>query len=141
MELLAFMARSSTSKYQQLQHFNRSTRPDVTNPTRPQVNRTLVLVLAIACMVAGIAIGYFINMENIWCGSFIRVSLLLGAFWIAMPTKGRAAAWADISPWSVAGIVAVLLFVVRRPRVFIPIILVVLVLMYLIPKLIGTKRR
>lgn len=53
----------------------------------------------------------------------LRVGLLLGAFWLALPTKSRPAAWANISPYAVVAIVAALLFV-RQMRVFLPLLLV-----------------
>ena len=60
--------------------------------TQLPVNRTLVGVLAMVCLAAGAVIGYVESLENVWCGSFIRTGLLLGAFWIALPSRGREAA-------------------------------------------------
>lgn len=43
----------------------------------------------------------------------LRVGLLLGAFWLALPSKDRPAAWAKFSPWTIAGIVALAVFLPR----------------------------
>ncbi|MFV0445663.1 MAG: hypothetical protein ACK5Q5_18940 [Planctomycetaceae bacterium] len=97
-------------------------------PAQPvPVNRTLVGLLAVACLLIGAAIGWFDSMQNVWCGSFVRTGLLLGAFWLALPSRGREAAWANVSPWTLAlSLLAALLFV-RRPRVFFVIIAIVVV--------------
>lgn len=54
----------------------------------------------------------------------IRVGLLLGALWLALPTRTRPAAWANVSPYVVVGVVVALLFV-RQMRIFIPLLIVV----------------
>ena len=71
---------------------------------QPHWNRLLIGCLAVTFLVAGLAIGLFDSWGNLWCGSLIRASLLLGAFWLGMPTKGRAAAWANFSPWWIIAI-------------------------------------
>lgn len=106
-----------------------------------QVNRALVGVLAIACLIGAFVVYLFDSWENIWCGSFVRVGLLLGAFWLGLPSKGRAAAWADVSPWWIFGFAGAMLFVVRRPRVLIPMIIVIAFLAYVVPMLTGANRR
>jgi hypothetical protein len=89
------------------------------------VNRTLVGILAIVCLLAGVIVGTVDSLENVWCGSFVRVGLLLGAFWIALPARGRGAAWANVSPWWLAGVLGAALLFVRRPKIFFAIIAVV----------------
>lgn len=112
------------------------------NPqNRPQVNRALVGLIAIACLAGGITIAIRDSMDNFWCGSFIRVGLLMIAFWIAAPTKGRAAAWANVSPWWIVGSAALMLLIVRRAHVFIPLILAIVVLAIVIPGVLGRSSR
>jgi hypothetical protein len=91
------------------------------------VNRTLVGVLAVVCVVAGVAVGAYDSLENVWCGSFIRVGVLLGAFWLALPSRGREAAWANVSPWTLAIALGLGLAFVRRPKIFFGIILLVVI--------------
>ncbi len=107
---------------------------------RPQVNRLLVGFIAISCLVAGVAIAIYDSMENFWCGSFVRVGALMTAFYYAAPSKGRAAAWANISPWWIVGTASMLLFIVRKPRVLIPMVGALFVLGVVVPKLLGPRK-
>ena len=86
------------------------------------VSRPLVGVITICCFVAAFLVWYFApDVENeFWLGGFIRVGILMGAFWLALPTQRRPAAWANISPWSLA---AILLFVFLLPRLKQPLLL------------------
>lgn len=112
--------------------------------TRAQVNRFLVLLLSVVSLIAGIAINTTAAPDDsqwiMWGASFIRIGLLLIAFWIAMPTKGRAAAWADVSPYWVLGAILVLLLIARRPYVFIPFGVALFVLAVLLPMLTGGRK-
>jgi hypothetical protein len=82
------------------------------------VNRTLAGVLAIALLIGGGLIWVFDSWENPLCGAMVRVGLLTGAFWLALPTKDREAAWAHVSPWVAGSVGVALVLVVWRPRVF-----------------------
>ena len=93
----------------------------------PFVNRTLVGILALVCCVAGAVMALAVPDQDAMAAAFVRVGLLLGAFWLALPTKSRPAAWANVSPWLVVAVVVGLLLV-RQMRVFIPLLLVVAVL-------------
>ncbi len=112
----------------------------VTDKNRPQVNRLLVGFIAISCLIAGVSIAVYDSMENFWCGSFVRVGALMGAFYYAAPSKGRAAAWANISPWWIVGTAGMLLFIVRKPRVLIPLGIAIFVLGVVIPKILGPRK-
>gem|GEM_PF-1514117 len=115
----------------------------MTLTTRPQLNRLLVALCALGCLVSGLAIGLLDSWNNLWCGSFVRSSLLLGAFWLGMPTQGRAAAWAGFSPsWVLAGIAAVVLLgrVIRQPQILLPLIGAAMTLLWLWPLLAGKRR-
>lgn len=114
--------------------------PPTAQTQRPEINRVVVALIAIGCLMAGLAIAIFDSMENFWCGSFVRVGLLMGAFWFAAPSQGRAAAWANVSPWWIVGVAAALLFIVRRPRVLIPFALAVIILGVIVPKLLGPRK-
>lgn len=107
---------------------------------RIRINRLIVGLLAILCLIAGLAIGVTDSMENLWCGSFVRAGLLLAAFWIAMPTKGRAAAWAQTSPYWILLIVGGLI-VIRRLEIFLLAALILFFLAVVVPLLIGTSKR
>jgi hypothetical protein len=79
------------------------------------VNRQLVGVLALVCV--GIA-GVFLvtgaeGPSELWQGAFFRVGIVLAAFWLALPSRTREAAWARISLWNLVGVLAVILLVAR----------------------------
>lgn len=91
------------------------------------VNRTLVGLIALGCLGAAVAIGALDTWENMWCAAFVRVGLLMGAFWLALPSRNREAAWANVSPYTiVAALLAV--FIVARWRTALPIVIVVVIL-------------
>lgn len=96
-------------------------------PQQVPVNRALVGLLGIACVVIGVVIGWTDSWQNVWCGSFVRTGVLLGAFWVALPSGNREAAWANVSPWTLVLSLLAALFFVRRPRVFFVIIALVIV--------------
>lgn len=104
----------------------------------PHLNRHLTGLLALACLVAGIGIAYGDSPENIWCGTFIRTGVMMVALWVALPTRGRAAAWANVSPWWIVALVALLVVLVRRPLVLLPIVAGIVVLMAFLPR--GKRR-
>ncbi|MFG0333422.1 MAG: hypothetical protein ACF8TS_08685, partial [Maioricimonas sp. JB049] len=62
------------------------------------VNRTLVGIIAVVCLLAGAVIFVMDSYHNVWCGAFVRTGLLMGAFWLALPAGDREAAWANVSP-------------------------------------------
>ena len=101
------------------------------------VNRTLVGLLSIACLLAAGYLFFFVDADQesrtlMWSGAFVRVGLLLGAFWLALPTKQRDAAWAGVSPWQFIGGLLMVAAVAQRPRVMIPILLLLAVVGYLL---------
>ncbi|WP_437185431.1 hypothetical protein SH668x_002536 [Planctomicrobium sp. SH668] len=113
-------------------------------PSRQQLNRLLVALVAIGCLFAGLAIGILHQWSDLWCGSFIRSGLLLIAFWIGMPTKGRAAAWANVSPWWTLGVIGGLILITRvfkEPKVLIPIVGAIGFLSFIVPMFTQRQKR
>ncbi len=107
---------------------------------RVQVNRALVGAIALSCLAAGAALLWWDSWENVWCGAFIRVGLVMSAIWLAMPTSKRDAAWANVSPYTLVGLLIGALLVARYPRRALPFMAVVLVLAYFLrPR--STRRR
>lgn len=88
------------------------------NSPEVPVNRTLVGLLAIVCAALGVVTWGLSGDEgaSMWPGAFIRSSLILGAFWLALPTPKREAAWARVSIWKVVGVTAAIV-VIARSRV------------------------
>jgi len=97
-------------------------------PPSPGPNRLLVAAIAGGCLLSGGAIWLLDSRDNLWCGPLIRTGLVMGALWLALPTKGRAAAWANVSWIWVVLIAGALFLMVKRPLVLVPIFLGLLVL-------------
>lgn len=89
---------------------------------RVPVNRTLVGLIALTCLGAAAAIGVVDTWENLWCAAFMRVGLLMAAFWLALPSGRREAAWANLSPYTIVGAL-VAVFIVARWRSALPIVI------------------
>jgi hypothetical protein len=105
------------------------------------VNRSLVGALAAACCGVGAALWFGWPDQEAFAAGCLRVGLLLGAVWLALPTKTRPAAWASISP-AVVVVVVLALLLVRQLRVFIPLLVVVtLAALVLRPRSKSPRRR
>jgi len=91
-------------------------------PNTPQipVNRTLVGIMAtVCCGIAGVMAVYKVEGSvALWQGAFLRVGIVLAAFWLALPTRTREAAWARVSIWTVAGVLLAVVALVRMPNRF-----------------------
>ena len=103
-----------------------SSSPSSKRTTVP-VNRTLVGLISLVCLLssAGLFLVYGGDEAwEMWYAGFLRVGLLMGAFWQALPTKSRDAAWAEVSPMALVGGLVLLFVAVRRPKVFIPLFVI-----------------
>jgi hypothetical protein len=82
---------------------------------RVPVNRRLVGLLALLCLaLAGVlAVVNVEGDQDLWQGAFFRVSVVLASFWLALPSRTREAAWANVPLWQVAAAVLGLVLVVR----------------------------
>ena len=95
-----------------------------------EINRTMVGIITVGCFIAA-GVIWWLDLEKgnrLWQAGFIRVGLLMGAFWFALPTKYREAAWANVSPWTFVGILLAVLLLPRYPRVILPAIVVLSIL-------------
>jgi|GEM_PF-7006764 len=87
--------------------------------------------MALACLIGSAAMlgftqAYPDNGGLIYSqGGFARIGLVLGALWLAMPSRNYAAAWANISP-KFLGLLALIALVTIRipPRILLPAALV-----------------
>ncbi|MBW3541680.1 MAG: hypothetical protein KY476_15535 [Planctomycetes bacterium] len=61
---------------------------------------------------------------RMWQGACLRVGLLMGALWLALPSKNREAAWANFSLPMLALFVGIVVAVAMRPRIAIPLLIV-----------------
>lgn len=94
----------------------------------PLVNRTLVGILAVVCVVGGLSVVFADSFQNPWGGSLIRVGVVLVVLWAALPTSTRAAAWSGMSPWVTVISVLLAIFAARRPLIFFPLAGVVMMI-------------
>ncbi len=110
--------------------------------TSVEINRPLVGILAIACFVgAGVVWGFDLEQDQtLWMAGFIRVGLLMSAFWLALPSKGRPAAWANVSPWTFAGLIVALFAMTRYPKMALGMIAVLVVLHFFIRPRVRERR-
>jgi len=100
---------------------------------RVEINRTLVGLVTIACFVAAAAIWVFdLEQEHLWLSGFIRVGLLMGALWLALPSGRRPAAWAHVSPATIPLLLVAIVILIRVPFRIAVLVLVVLVVAALV---------
>lgn len=88
-------------------------------PRTIKLSRLRVGLIALGCLaLAGILkFGTDPTERNeLWIAAFARVGLVMSALWIALPTKRRPAAWADVSPSTLIGLALALLVFARSPR-------------------------
>lgn len=102
----------------------------MTTKTIP-VNRTVVGLIALGCL--GTAIGLVFttdwmpdnNSIALLQGGLARVGLLMGAIWLALPGRNQPAAWANVSPRTLVGLLLAVILTTRiQLRVLIPAALV-----------------
>ncbi len=98
----------------------------MTSKTIP-VNRTMVGLIAFGCLGIAIGLGFTSNWlpdsnsTALLQGGLARVGLLMGAIWLALPGKNQAAAWANVSPWTLIGLLLAVILTTRiQLRVLIP---------------------
>ena len=82
--------------------------------------RTMVGLLAIGSTITACVLLVIGGSQGL-ASALLRVGLLLGAFWLALPTKGRPAAWARVSTWTV-GATAVVIMVAARFKFALPLL-------------------
>lgn len=95
------------------------------------VNRPLVGILAVICLGAG-GILLIQASTSALGGTLLRVGVLLGALWLALPFRKSSPGSARVSPFVLIGVLAAMLFLVRRPAALIPSLLLLAVLWLLL---------
>jgi hypothetical protein len=105
------------------------------------INRTLVGIIAAVCLGAAGMIALVDSHENVWCAAFIRVGLVTGAFWLALPSRHREAAWAHVSPHTLLLVLLAALVFVKRPLVFLPLLAVLTIIGLLLRPRGGRRPR
>lgn len=84
--------------------------------------RIYVGLLAVAALVGGVVLAFFPGNEGVQ-GACVRVGLVLGAFWLALPSKERPAAWKKFSSrmssnWTIFALIATAIVIPRAKAMF-----------------------
>jgi hypothetical protein len=99
----------------------------VSEPKKFEINRTLVAVIAVVTLVGGGVSTAFDSSANALGPAMLRMGILMSALWLALPFRfSGSRAW-RVSPWVLIVVLAVLLFVVRRPGAVVPAIILLFV--------------
>ncbi len=95
---------------------------DLTNNPLIEKRRRVGMVAGV-CLASAFIVFLIQDLQNAWASALLRIGLVLGALWLALPTRTRPAAWARLSRWKLAGIVV---FAVLLPRLkmILPILLI-----------------
>ncbi len=104
----------------------------MTDPASQLIQKRFrVGLIALICL--AVAIGAFVtgDLNSPWVSACLRVGLVMGALWLALPTKTRPAAWAHLSKWWLLGI-AVGAVLLPRLRGIWPILLIGIIIGWLI---------
>ena len=112
----------------------------MTSPSLP-VNRAAVgwIALGLLLFAVGIQVAKFldslpeISSLELLQGGMTRVRLLMGAIWLALPSRSQEAAWARISPQTAIGLLIAAVMTSRvRLQFLIPAIAVVAVVVVIL---------
>ncbi|MDA0807029.1 MAG: hypothetical protein O2983_00500 [Planctomycetota bacterium] len=107
------------------------------DPAKVEVNRPLVGVIAAACLVMAGVLWRMPDSNEMWVAGLMRAGLMTGAFWLALPTKDRPAAWANVSPRTLIGVVGGIIAVAARPKLVLmysPVLIVLGVIGFLLKR-------
>lgn len=87
--------------------------------------RIYVGLLALGCLTGGVVTLVVSPGNEGLQGALIRVGLVMGAFWLAMPTASRPAAWKRLpsSNWAIGGMVITAIFI-RQLKYMFPVLAV-----------------
>ncbi len=93
--------------------------------------RRYVGLVALLCLTFALVAAVTGQLDSVWMSGLLRAGLVLAALWLALPTRTRPAAWARLSGWKLAGIVA---FAVLIPRLkfLLPVLMVGMLLGWLL---------
>ena len=97
------------------------------------VNQMMVGLVTLVCLGSALAIWLFAPQNTMLQAAFVRVGCVMAAFWLALPTRFRDAAWANVSPTTFAGILLALFAAAYRPKIvryMIPILIVLLIVYF-----------
>jgi hypothetical protein len=107
-----------------------------------EINRPLTGILAVVLLGAGLFLMIAKHQNGQFTAALVRTGLLLGALWLALPTKTRPAAWEDVS-WTsfLIVVIAIGVFLTSRLRWWsLPILIAVGIGIYFTRKVFAKRR-
>lgn len=102
--------------------------------------RQQVGIIAGGCLVVAGFATVFGSGNTAWSASCFRIGVVLGALWLALPTKTRPAAWANMSRWTIVGIMVFAAFLPRL-KWFLPILILGIAIGWLLRRKTWRRRR
>lgn len=112
------------------------------NPAMPQqpltVNRTLVGVISVV-LLATAAIFSLMDIQEMWAGACLKVGLVMGAFWLALPSLTRNPELGQVSLVTLLGALAVAL-IIGRTKIPLKIVLPTLAAFVFAIRILGPRR-
>jgi hypothetical protein len=98
---------------------------------RNTFNRWFIGAVAVGCLLAAGALAVVQPDEPFWWGGLLRAGVVCVALWACLPTRTRAAAWADFKPLPTALLLGAASLAVLRPKVGLPLLLLVVFVRWL----------
>ncbi|MCP4171376.1 MAG: hypothetical protein GY758_11455 [Fuerstiella sp.] len=91
--------------------------------------RVYVGLLAVASLIGAVVLLFYPGNDGVQ-GALVRVGLVMGAFWLALPTKTRPAAWKGMmSGWTAPGLIITALVIPRLKFMF-PVLAIIVGIAY-----------
>ena len=90
-----------------------------------QLNRTLIgAISGLLFLMAG-GLSVTVGAQNVWTGACLKVGLVMGAVWLALPALMKRTHFGEASPGLIVGVVSLALFLTGK-RVDFRIVLAIL---------------
>ena len=109
------------------------------------INRHLVMVIWIICVgIWSVMWFYMPGPEEdwqLWQAGFGRAGLIMFAIWLALPTRNREAAWANVSPVVFGGMIGGVIALAARPKIFFPLFAILGAIAYFLRPRKGARDR
>lgn len=102
------------------------------------INRALVGVISMVLLAAA-AILSLMDTQELWAGACLKVGLVMGAFWLALPSFTRNPELGRVSLATLLGALAVAL-IIGRTRVPLKIVLPTLAAFVFAVRILGPRR-
>ena len=78
------------------------------------INRALVGILASLMLVGAGVLWIFAGSQNMWTGACLKVGLVMGALWLALPTISRRGNLGQASLGAIVGFMAMILILTGK---------------------------